>query len=230
MTPLEWLHVRSNGFRGAVQCRFLTHRSHYPNGGASYQKPAGHRSRQQGNEFHTFRVFLGSGDVRNSHANWKQTRDVGVCGVWMPCRHALGFVVETDGNEFQSELMRADPYLAPHRGTQVTLSRNFSSPRSPPSRRLALIADSEPEPLSERITSRPTFGKLIRVVLLRDWHRTETRAVFPVDKQNQRGTPPSHTLQFCYLICPTPSGLTTLSNLSSFDHTADTGSFMLWGT
>ena len=69
----------------------------------------------------------------------------------MPCRHALGFVVETDGNEFQSELMRADPYLAPYRGIQVTFAqkrRKSPSLRSTPSRGLA-IADPGPDPLSK---------------------------------------------------------------------------------
>ena len=156
-------------------------------------------------------------------------RDIGVCEVWMPCRHALGFVVETDGNEFQSELMRADPYLAPYRGIQVTFAqklRKSPSLRSPPSREVALIADSGPE-RTERITSRPTFENLFELFSSAIGTALK-RAVFPVDKQNQRGTPPSHsTLQICYPICPTSSGLTTLS---SFDHTADTGSFMLWGT
>lgn len=82
MAPLEWLHVRSNGFRGAVRRDILPGFSHTE----AITQTVEHLIRStQGtgvaseemsfilSEFFFFFLHLGSGDVRNSHANWKQT-------------------------------------------------------------------------------------------------------------------------------------------------------------
>src|SRR5437879_445131 len=89
----------------------------------------------------------------------KYIRTVGVVGVWMPCHagtHALWFASLKSKRRSVVSLMRADPYLAPNRGTQVPLYRNFSSPR---------VSEARPLGGSRSSPTRPTFQKVIRVVL-----------------------------------------------------------------
>ena len=134
-----------------------------------------HRSRQQEMSYTLSELFESRLWGRKKFTC--KYKDVGVVGVWMPCRHthALGFASLKSKRE---SLMRADPYLAPNRGTQVPLYRNFSSPRvseAPPAllgarahRRLGARALSEP-------TSWPTFQKVIRVVLRLYRDRRDTK-------------------------------------------------------
>ena len=73
---------------------------------------------------------------------WKgRLGHVGVVG-WNASKAHNEFHVNGNGRVVP---MRADPYLATYHGTQVTLQRNFSSPRGPPAGTWApaLIADSE---------------------------------------------------------------------------------------
>jgi len=83
----------------------------------------------------------------------RRDETLGLWGCWMPCRHAPRFV----GLE-PTAGVRADPYRAPYRGIQLTLSRNFSSPRVSEARPLAMRV-----PSTERISSRPTFENLFEL-------------------------------------------------------------------